>query len=47
MAHEFYVAIEGAKQGKFKGESKRKARKDQIAGEDQNRKPGRQDDGRG
>ena len=32
MAHQFYVAIEGKQQGKFKGESKRKARKDQIEG---------------
>ncbi len=32
MAYEFYVSIEGSKQGKFKGESKRKAHKDKIVG---------------
>lgn len=32
MAYEFYVTIEGKKQGKFKGESIREAHKDKIAG---------------
>lgn len=32
MAYEFYVTIEGTKQGKFKGDSKRRAHKDQIVG---------------
>ena len=32
MAYEFYVTIEGSKQGKFKGDSKRRAHKDQIVG---------------
>jgi type VI secretion system secreted protein Hcp len=32
MAYEFYVTIEGTKQGKFKGESTRTAHKDKISG---------------
>jgi len=32
MAYEFYVTIEGMKQGKFKGESIREAHKDKITG---------------
>ena len=32
MAYEFYVAIEGTKQGKFKGDNRSKAHKDQITG---------------
>lgn len=32
MAYQFYVSIEGTKQGKFKGESIREAWKDKIAG---------------
>lgn len=32
MAYEFYVTIEGQKQGKFKGESVREKHKDKIAG---------------
>jgi len=32
MAYEFYVTIEGTKQGKFKGESVREKHKDKIAG---------------
>ncbi len=32
MAYEFYVTIEGTKQGKFKGESKVAARKDNLVG---------------
>ncbi|MBZ5638486.1 MAG: type VI secretion system tube protein Hcp [Acidobacteriia bacterium] len=32
MAYEFYVTIEGTKQGKFKGESSRDAHKDKIEG---------------
>ena len=32
MAYEFYVTIEGAKQGKFKGDGRSKAHKDQITG---------------
>lgn len=32
MAYEFYVSIEGTKQGKFKGESIRENHKDKIAG---------------
>jgi type VI secretion system secreted protein Hcp len=32
MAYEFYVTIEGTKQGKFKGESVRDAHKDKLAG---------------
>jgi type VI secretion system secreted protein Hcp len=32
MAYEFYVTIEGTKQGKFKGESIRGAHKDKIEG---------------
>jgi type VI secretion system secreted protein Hcp len=32
MAYVFYVTIEGSKQGKFKGDSKRRAHKDQIVG---------------
>ena len=32
MAYEFYVTIEGTKQGKFKGDVQRKGRKEQIAG---------------
>lgn len=32
MAYEFYVTIEGTKQGKFKGESIREAHKEKIAG---------------
>ena len=30
MAYEFYVSIEGTKQGKFKGESTREAHRDKI-----------------
>lgn len=30
MAYEFYVSIEGSKQGKFKGESAREAHKGKI-----------------
>lgn len=32
MAYEFYIAVEGTKQGKFKGESKREKWKEQITG---------------
>jgi hypothetical protein len=32
MAYEFYVSVEGTKQGKFKGESVREQHKDKIAG---------------
>lgn len=32
MAYEFYVTIEGTKQGKFKGESVREAHKEKMAG---------------
>ena len=32
MAYEFYVSIEGTKQGKFKGESPREVHRDKIAG---------------
>jgi type VI secretion system secreted protein Hcp len=32
MAYEFYVSIEGTKQGKFKGESARKEHKDKLVG---------------
>jgi type VI secretion system secreted protein Hcp len=32
MAYEFYVTIEGTKQGKFKGESVREAHKGKVAG---------------
>jgi type VI secretion system secreted protein Hcp len=32
MAYEFYVTIEGTKQGKFKGDNRSKAHKDQITG---------------
>ncbi len=32
MAYEFYVTIEGTQQGKFKGDSKRRAHKDAITG---------------
>jgi len=32
MAYEFYVTIEGTKQGKLKGDSKKKAHKDAIVG---------------
>lgn len=32
MAYEFYITIEGAKQGKFKGESDRQAHKDKMPG---------------
>jgi type VI secretion system secreted protein Hcp len=32
MAYEFYVTIEGTRQGAFKGESVREAHKDKIAG---------------
>ena len=32
MAYEFYVTIEGTKQGKFKGDNPNKAHKDQITG---------------
>ncbi len=32
MAHEFYVTVEGTKQGKFKGESQRNVHKDKFAG---------------
>ncbi|HEY2407214.1 MAG TPA: type VI secretion system tube protein TssD [Polyangiaceae bacterium] len=32
MAYEFYVSIEGTKQGKFKGESPRESWKDKIPG---------------
>jgi type VI secretion system secreted protein Hcp len=32
MAYEFYVTVEGTKQGKFKGESTRQAHADKLAG---------------
>jgi type VI secretion system secreted protein Hcp len=32
MAHEFYVSIQGTKQGKFKGESPREAHKEKLTG---------------
>ena len=32
MAYEFYVTVEGTKQGKFKGESIREAHKEKVAG---------------
>jgi len=32
MAYEFYVSVEGTKQGKFKGESIREAHKEKLAG---------------
>ena len=33
MAYEFYVTIEGTQQGKFKGDSKRRAHKDGEPGD--------------
>ncbi len=32
MAYEFYVTVEGTRQGKFKGESDRKAHEDKVPG---------------